>query len=155
MNPNGIHTAHKRDTLFPVKSNVWLDELDATAFWLDSSLMHEMSVITSLLSIVREEMTKHEVQHLLLVRIRYGALANIVPEALSFAFEALTAGTELDGAVLETEEIPVTLRCTKCNGVFTPEGKDRFFAPCPACGELNGHHMESGRELYIQHIEAE
>ncbi|MEG1610827.1 MAG: hydrogenase maturation nickel metallochaperone HypA [Bilophila sp.] len=117
--------------------------------------MHEMSVVTSMLSIVRDEMAKHAVSHLLLVRVRYGALSNIVPEALSFAFEALTANTDLAGAVLETEEMPVTLRCGKCDTVFTPEGKDRFFTPCPACGEQNGHRMESGRELYVQHIEAE
>ena len=97
--------------------------------------MHEMSVVTSLLSIVREEMEKHDVHRLLLVRVRYGALSNIVPEALSFAFEALTAGTDFEGAVLETEE--------------------HFFAPCPACGEQYGHSMETGRELYVQHIEAE
>ena len=47
--------------------------------------MHEMSVVTSLLSIVREEMEKHDVHRLLLVRVRYGALSNIVPEALSTA----------------------------------------------------------------------
>ena len=35
--------------------------------------MHEMSVVTSLLSIVREEMEKHNVHRLLLVRVRYGA----------------------------------------------------------------------------------
>ena len=99
--------------------------------------MHEMSVVTSLLSIVREEMEKHDVHRLLLVRVRYGALSNIVPEALSFAFEALTAGTDFEGAVLETEEVPITLK------------------PCPACGEQYGHSMETGRELYVQHIEAE
>lgn len=60
--------------------------------------MHEMSVVSSLLSIVQEEMQKHGVSRLLLVRVRYGALANIVPEALSFAFEALTMETPFEGA---------------------------------------------------------
>ncbi|MDU4377252.1 MAG: hydrogenase maturation nickel metallochaperone HypA, partial [Bilophila wadsworthia] len=55
--------------------------------------MHEMSLVTSLLSIIREEMERHALHRLLQVRARYGALANIVPEALSVAFEALTAGT--------------------------------------------------------------
>lgn len=117
--------------------------------------MHEMSVVTSLLSIVREEMAKHDVRRLLLVRVRYGALANIVPEALSFAFEALTVGTEFEGAVLETEEIPITLKCSQCGHVFSPPKGEHFFAPCPACGEEFGHVMETGRELYVQHIEAE
>ena len=108
--------------------------------------MHEMSVVTSLLSIVREEMEKHDVHRLLLVRVRYGALSNIVPEALSFAFE---------GAVLETEEVPITLKCSQCGHTFPAVKGEHFFAPCPACGEQYGHSMETGRELYVQHIEAE
>lgn len=117
--------------------------------------MHEMSVVTSLLSLIREEMAKHEVRRLLLVRLRYGALTNIVPEALSFAFEALTAGTDLEGAVLETEEVPLTLRCSECSAVFAPERGNLFLAVCPACGARQGHEVESGRELYLQHLEAE
>ena len=110
---------------------------------------------TSLLSIVREEMEKHDVHRLLLVRVRYGALSNIVPEALSFAFEALTAGTDFEGAVLETEEVPITLKCSQCGHTFPAVKGEHFFAPCPACGEQYGHSMETGRELYVQHIEAE
>ena len=117
--------------------------------------MHEMSVVTSLLSIVREELEKHDVHRLLLVRGRYGALSNIVPEALSFAFEALTAGTDFEGAVLETEEVPITLKCSQCGHTFPAVKGEHFFAPCPACGEQYGHSMETGRELYVQHIEAE
>ena len=117
--------------------------------------MHEMSVVTSLLSIVREEMEKHDFHRLLLVRVRYGALSNIVPEALSFAFEALTAGTDFEGAVLETEEVPITLKCSQCGHTFPAVKGEHFFAPCPACGEQYGHSMETGRELYVQHIEAE
>ena len=49
--------------------------------------MHKMSLVTSLLSIIREEMERHARHRLLQVRVRYGALANIVPEALSVAFE--------------------------------------------------------------------
>lgn len=107
------------------------------------------------LSIVREEMEKHDVHRLLLVRVRYGALSNIVPEALSFAFEALTAGTDFEGAVLETEEVPITLKCSQCGHTFPAVKGEHFFAPCPACGEQYGHSMETGRELYVQHIEAE
>ena len=117
--------------------------------------MHEMYVVSSLLSIVQEEMQKHGVSRLLLVRVRYGALANIVPEALSFAFEALTMETPFEGAVLETEEVPLTLKCSACGTVFAPPPEERFFAPCPACGSEGGHTVETGRELYVQHIEAE
>ena len=117
--------------------------------------MHEMSVVTSMLSIVQDEMDKHNVHTLLLVRVRYGDLANIVPEAMAFAFEALTQGTPLEGAQLELERVPVTLRCPQCNTEFTPPPEESFFAPCPNCKTQIGHTVVTGRELYIQHIEAE
>jgi hydrogenase nickel incorporation protein HypA/HybF len=117
--------------------------------------MHEMSITASLLSLIDEELKKHRLEKLLVVRVRHGALANIVPEAMSFAFEALTQGGPFEGARLELEEEPVVLRCF-CGASFNPEQKhELLFAPCPACGETLGHVVEKGRELYLQHIEAE
>jgi hydrogenase nickel incorporation protein HypA/HybF len=88
-------------------------------------------------------------------RVRHGALANIVPEAMRFAFEALTQGGPFEGARLELEEEPVVLRCS-CGASFSPEHKrDLLFVACPACGETRGHTVEKGRELYLLHIEAE
>ena len=117
--------------------------------------MHELSIVTSLLSLVEEELKKRQLEKLLVVRVRHGALANIVPEAMSFAFEALTQGGPFDGARLELEEEAVVLRCS-CGSRFSPEQKrELLFAPCPACGETLGHTVEKGRELYLQHIEAE
>jgi len=117
--------------------------------------MHEMSIAASLLSLVEEELKKRRLEKLLAVRIRHGALANVVPDALSFAFEALTQGSPFEGARLELEEEPVVLRCS-CGASFSPEHKrELLFAPCPACGEILGHTVEKGRELYLQHIEAE
>jgi hydrogenase nickel incorporation protein HypA/HybF len=117
--------------------------------------MHEMSIVTSLLSLIGMELEKHRLEKLLVARVRHGALANIVPEAMCFAFEALTQGGPFEGARLELEEEPVVLRCA-CGAGFSPERKrDLLFAPCPACGEIRGHTVEKGRELYLQHIEAE
>ncbi|MFI3271257.1 MAG: hydrogenase maturation nickel metallochaperone HypA [Pseudomonadota bacterium] len=117
--------------------------------------MHEMSVVTSLLDIVKEELAKHNVEKLLLVRVKYGVLANIVPDAMDFAFEVLTTGNAFAGARLELVQIPVRLACGACGKEFTPEGRELLFAPCPACGEEIGHSVLTGRELYIDHIEAE
>ena len=117
--------------------------------------MHEMSIITSVLALVREEMGKHNVTRLHKVRLCCGDLANVVPDALTFAFEALTAGTELEGAVLETERVALSLRCPTCGHTFSPDEKRVLAVPCPACGEAFGHEVVAGRELYLQHLEAE
>ena len=74
---------------------------------------------------------------------------------LSVAFEALTAGTDWEGAVLQAEEIPLSLKCSRCGQTFSPARQKRFSAPCPFCGEEQGHSIGAGRELYIQSMEAE
>lgn len=116
--------------------------------------MHEMSVAESIVRIAADEMAKHSLSKLLLVRVCHGAMSNVVPESLSFCFEAMTLNTPHQGARLELVELPLILRCGACGHSFTPEGRDPF-TPCPACGETLGHSVEQGRELYVQHIEAE
>lgn len=114
-----------------------------------------MSVASSVISIVREELARHAATRPLLVRVRFGALANLVPEAMEFAFEAITVGTDFEGARLELVMSPVRLRCGGCGKDFEPQGKELLFAPCPVCGEEAGHLVLAGRELYVDHIEAE
>lgn len=117
--------------------------------------MHEMSVAASILRIAEDELKKHDLRKLSLVRVRYGALSNVTGESLRFCFEAMLVDTPHAGARLELEEIPVVLRCGGCGRTFSPDDCGALFPPCPGCGENFGHHVERGRELYVQHIEAE
>ncbi len=116
--------------------------------------MHEMSIAESILSIVDEEITKHGCTSLSLVRVRYGTLSQVVPDSLRFCFEAITKGGPHEGAVLELEEVPLLLRCGGCAVTFSPPD-DNMFAPCPTCAMHMGHEVVEGRELNIQHLEAE
>lgn len=116
--------------------------------------MHEMSIIQSVVDIVGQEMSAHGVTRLHSVVFRHGAMTNIMPEALTFAWEALTMGTPLEGSTLIAEEIPLVLRCAACKVEFTPEDKGVVVA-CPACGEELGHEILSGREMYIERMDAE
>lgn len=117
--------------------------------------MHEMSIVQELLNIIGREMATHRVEKLNSATIVYGRLTNIVPEALDFAWEALTLDTEFDGAELLTEELPLKLRCGGCKIEFVSETMAAAVAPCPECGEQFGHEVLQGRELFIKHIEAE
>lgn len=121
--------------------------------------MHEMSLLTSILAIVRDEMRSHELTRLISVKVCYGELAQVVPDAMSFAFEALTMSTDLDGAVLELERIPLKLACGACKAPFAPEGSQAKFAgimaACPVCGGIGGHTVLAGKELYVAQMEAE
>lgn len=113
--------------------------------------MHEMSIVQSILGILREEMVKHDGQKLKKVVIKNGALAGVVTESLQFAWDALIPGGEFDGAVLEIVEVPLKVACGDCGEVFKPEHTRCM--PCPKCDQLLGHNVLEGKEMLIDSIE--
>ena len=46
--------------------------------------------MASVMDIAREELSRHGASRLLLLRIRYGVLDQVQPEAMRMAFEAMT-----------------------------------------------------------------
>ena len=79
-----------------------------------------------------------------LVRLR-----QVLPEALTFAFDALATGTLAQGATLIWEEIPPRVRCHACQAIFQPE--EDWFWTCPRCGVAGGEVLE-GDELVLQSV---
>jgi hydrogenase nickel incorporation protein HypA/HybF len=116
--------------------------------------MHEMSLVASLLDITRQEMRARSASKLLRLRVRYGALANIAPEAFAFAFEVMTKDQDLDGAMLDLVEEPLLLACGGCGREFSPAPLPAaLFASCPACSEEIGHRVLSGTGLFLDQLE--
>ena len=128
--------------------------LDYCAGFVYLAPMHELSLATELMSIIRDELAKHGAARLLSVRVRYGALSNVVPEALEMAFESLTINTDYAGAALEMVEDPLVLVCGGCGIDFTSDAPTPH-AMCPHCGHNFFHTVKSGKELYLDHLEAE
>lgn len=116
--------------------------------------MHELSLATSLLDIVRDELAKHGLSRLIAVRVRYGPLSNVVPEALELAWQSLTIGGEFAAARFEMAADPLVLVCGECAGEFSPDPPVPY-TDCPYCGSNFFHSVKSGKELYIEHLEAE
>jgi len=114
-----------------------------------------MSIAQSIVDIIRQEMEKRGLTRLIRATVKFGRLTNTVPEALETGFMAVTIGTPLEKAVFELEEIPVRYRCFACAREFSPKDAGLLLAPCPHCGEEFGHTVMSGKELYIDSIEAE
>ena len=83
------------------------------------------------------------------LRLRVGALSGAVPDALRFAFEAVTAGTMAEGASLAIEAVPAKWWCAACAAEY---GADGLLAECPRCGAWSGE-LRAGRELDIASIE--
>jgi hydrogenase nickel incorporation protein HypA/HybF len=112
--------------------------------------MHELPVVHSLVEQLRAEAERLGVAgEVAVVHLKLGALTTFVPEAMTFYFEALKAGTDLESARLEIEEIPVAGTCRRCGEAVKLEGLP--FA-CAACGSPD-LEITSGRELLIDYLE--
>jgi hydrogenase nickel incorporation protein HypA/HybF len=113
--------------------------------------MHELAIAESLMEIVAEEGRKHDLQRVNIIRLQIGAMANVIPEALTFSFEMVSQNTIASGAVLEIETIPVVAECSECGQRF--QIVDQVFV-CTRCGKPDVK-LVSGRELSLVNLEGE
>lgn len=113
--------------------------------------MHELSIAQSLFDIVLEESNKNNLKHVNVIKLQIGALAAVVPEALTFCFELVTKDTVAEGAALEIDTVPIVARCAKCDFLF--EVENHIFV-CPQCDEPT-MDLVSGRDLALMSIEGE
>ncbi len=111
--------------------------------------MHEMSIAQSLVDIIKEEMLKNDAKGLKSVKLHIGQLSAIVPKSLSFCFEVMTSGTELEGAELIMEIVPLRATCRECGESF--EIHDYVFE-CPHCHSTDIDTI-SGQDLSIVEME--
>jgi hydrogenase nickel incorporation protein HypA/HybF len=113
--------------------------------------MHEFSLAESVVKEAAAVAAGHGLTRVTAVRLKVGRLRQVVPEAMTTAFQVVSAGTPLDGARLRLEFLPVRARCRGC-GAET-EVQDFIFV-CPRC---EGNRMETlqGNELVIESLEGE
>lgn len=110
-----------------------------------------MSIAQSLIDVVKEEMLKNNAKTLRSVRVNIGQMTAIIPDSLSFCFEVITGGTELEGARLIMDLIPLVGYCDECEKEF--EIKDYAFV-CPTCGGTKIRTI-AGQDLSIVEIEVD
>lgn len=114
--------------------------------------MHEISIVTSMISIVRENMARHGTGRLKKIKIRVGEMTAVEPDALRFCFEVCTGGTDMEGVILDIEEVPVMGKCINCKKEF--QLNKYLDSRCALCGGLSGDYL-SGTELDIVSMEVE
>lgn len=83
------------------------------------------------------------------VRLRVGKLTAVVPEALSFCFDAIVQGGDLEGIALDLEEVPVRGLCLDCGSASEFEALGFL---CASCGSPRVQ-ITAGRELLIDSLE--
>lgn len=113
--------------------------------------MHEMSIAQSLIEIIREEMDKHDAKVLRSVHLNIGQMSAVVPDSLSFCFEVIVAGTELEGARLIMDLVPLEGFCRECDDTFQIEN---YVFACPACGSTE-IDVIGGQDLSIVEMEVD
>ena len=103
--------------------------------------MHEVSIMSSIINSVLEELAKHDVERVEEVYLTLGSLTFLGEEQLQFAYEVLIKGTPLAGSKLVIEKEDVEICCRSCDyqGVAdTIDGDFHGLVPilqCPRCNE--------------------
>jgi hydrogenase nickel incorporation protein HypA/HybF len=113
--------------------------------------MHEMGIANSILEGAAKELRRRPGSRATRIGVRIGELAGVDPDALSFAFEALTLDTDFAGLKLEVEYLPPRSRCRDCKNEFDVRNYELL---CPDCGSLNNECI-SGDELEFKYLEIE
>jgi hydrogenase nickel incorporation protein HypA/HybF len=113
--------------------------------------LHELSLAQNIVDIVQNAASANGSGRVTTVGVRVGELSGVVVDSLTFCFSAITAGTPLEGAILEVTRVPVRAECKDCRAVSEI---DMMAFLCPSCG--NGNlDIIAGRELQVSHIEVD
>ncbi len=111
--------------------------------------MHELALARSLVEMVDDYAAQNGDATVRRIHVRLGQLSAMT-RALYFCFNSVSRGTRSEGAVLEIDEVPLTVRCLHCDEVKAPSGRYNF--RCPDCG-MPTPEMVTGREMQLTAIE--
>ncbi len=111
--------------------------------------MHEMSLAESVREIVDATARSHGASRVTAVRLEVGALAQVEPDALRFAFDVVMRGTAAEAARLEIVETPGSAWCMLCSRTVPLA---RRGDACPECGR-HQLQVDGGDRLRVLDIE--
>jgi hydrogenase nickel incorporation protein HypA/HybF len=111
--------------------------------------VHELSIAISLVEIACEKAAELGGAKVEALHLKLGPLSGVVKDALLFSFEVASKDTAIEGARLEIEDVPLTVRCVRCDAERElPEP----YLICPVCGEPTPEILR-GRELELSALE--
>ncbi len=111
--------------------------------------MHELALAKSLTDLVDEYAVQQGVAKIRQINIRLGELS-AMSRALHFCFGSASRGTSCENAILNIEEVPLTVFCDACDETKIPGSRYTF--RCPDCG-LPTPNVVTGREMQLSSIE--
>jgi hydrogenase nickel incorporation protein HypA/HybF len=109
-------------------------------------MVHELAICEAIAAAVR---ARAEGRTPARVQVRIGYLRQVVPGSLIFSWELLTAGTDLEGCLLDIEHVPAVVCCRACGTRTTLE------LPIMACGSCDSVDVDlvSGDEFDLASFE--
>lgn len=110
--------------------------------------MHELSIVARILDMALDVSRRNGDATVERVWVDIGALRQVVPEIMSFAFEAASRGTRAENAVFEWCEVPAEIVCENCETKFGPQEPIWL---CPECG-AGGGYIVHGDELVLRSV---
>lgn len=113
--------------------------------------MHETVLMQNLITTAEQALVGHHITKVNRINISVGKLSNVLPDAMRFAFEALTQEGVFVGAELEMAFLPIVACCEICRNEYQTDG---FPIVCPECGS-NQFKIIAGEEVYIDSIDCE
>lgn len=113
--------------------------------------MHELYIAQSIIGSVRESLPENvPAETVLEIRVEVGKLDAVVPDTLTFLFEAIRTDSGMPDASLKITEIPVRCLCRACQHEFK---LDLPLFICPEC-RSSDVHLLSGRGIRLTGITA-
>jgi len=108
--------------------------------------VHELSLCEAIAGAVTRHAGGRPVARVL---VRIGHLRQVVPDALTFSWEMLSTGTDLEGSVLEVDSVPAVVSCSACGEETTLD------LPILACGRCYSREVTliSGEEFAVVSLE--
>lgn len=105
----------------------------------------------SVVELVEETARANDIARVTLVRMRVGRMAGVVPDSLTFCFDAASRGTLAEGARLEVTLVELVGRCAACG---TESRLEPYHLVCPRC-DSGAVSLLSGDELHVDELEGE
>ena len=111
--------------------------------------MHEVSIAEGILPAVDKTIENEPQARVTSVSVSIGELAGVDIEALLFAWDSVTRGTQADKSKLLIERVAGEAWCMKCSKNVPMH---RFGDPCPECGGFQLMPVR-GKELKVDSLE--
>jgi hydrogenase nickel incorporation protein HypA/HybF len=107
--------------------------------------MHELTIARSLIDLSCKHAREQGASRVTRIHIRLGSMS-VVLRSLYSCFGPASRGTLCEGALLDIDEVPLSVHCRRCNATRHPAG--RFNFRCPDCGAPTPDIL-TGRELQL------